>query len=322
MNKKLCLFFAIVLALLTFGAMAFAAEDTGELTFNESYNFAFYKGNTYIYATEADGWVIDSSTLDYIDSVTLFDDLYEDVKAIYAYGNDEVIVVTLSFNAGGRVTILYINNNDVINSVGNGIFETYTLIPNGRTYVESSYIEVPREKLFGKKITISGKELVQYSSTSVSGHAFGEIITEYDMGKLIFHEDGRVLFLNYYDCVVGAGYLNTETEIFLREEVIVYEITDEEILEQVGSGKQQTTQPVEESEDVIVIILIAMLALVFVVIPLVAAILSAVFSFKAKKPVYKKLFRTISALLWASLVVMVIAVVIIIAVIGLEALGF
>ena len=308
MNKKLCCL-VVIFAILALATVAFGAEEA--VTFNADYTEAYYMGNTYVLEESLQSFNLDYNWI----SVELTQEQDEEISTISCRGNEYCLKVSISFFHGGQANLGYveINSRSIIEEALAGRYEEYILYAF-EDYYKDNPITVSFADLMGKKITVNGMDIAKYQYSFVEGSLFNGELENYNVGELILYENNRVLFVNYYTCVPSQGKV---VEYAYYSDVVCYEITDQALIEQLLYE--------EESEEgsllgnVLAIILVIFLSLVFVVIPLVAAILSAIFAHRAKTPIYKKLLRIISTLLWVALAVLAIAVVVIIVVVGMEA---
>lgn len=310
MNRKITFLLIVVLSMLVLctPAMADTQADTQDATISRNYKEIYYQGETYSIINTDLGITVSPAGRQDI-SIQLSEIQQQEVYHIEASGNENIVELQIMFEGGGYVYACYLNtkHTERIRGIGSGWAEYYEIYAE-EDFLKENPIVVTSEVLNDNSLYVRGYHLAMYDLQPVYGYCLdGEISCL--MGYLIYCDDNSVYYLSrhFFQDLYGS-----EPNLILCDMVIVSAIKDAELLEQLHAMNETPDTNLDEL-DAGAIVIVAILSLIFIVVPVVLAIVIFVMSRKAKQP-YKKYFGVISGLLWGTAIVP--AVVLIIAIIA------
>lgn len=310
MNRKITFLLIVVLSMLVLctPAMADTQADTQYATISRNYKEIYYQGETYSIINTDSGIIVHPSERQDI-SIQLSEIQQQEIYHIEASGNENIVELQIMFKGGSYVYASYLNtkHTERVNGIDSGWAEYYVIYAE-EDYLKENPIVVTSEVLIDNSLFVRGYSLAKYDMQPVYGYCLeGEISCL--TGYLIYFDDNSVYYLSRQ---FFQGIYEREPNLILYDTVSVYAIKDAELLEQLHATNESTD--VDSGElDAGAIVIVAILSVIFIVGPVVMAIVCMVLAHKAKQP-YKKYFKVISGLLWGTAIVP--AVVLIIAIIA------
>lgn len=310
MNRKITFLLIVVLSMLVLctPAMADTQADTQDATISRNYKEIYYQGETYSIINIDLGITVHLSESQDI-SIQLSEIQQQEVYHIAASGNENIVELQIMFEGGGYVYACYLNtkHTERIKGIDSGWAEYYEIYAE-EDFLKENPIVVTSEVLNDNSLYVRGYSLAKYDLQPVYGYCLeGEISCL--MGYLIYCDDNSVYYLSRH---FFQGIYEREPSLILCDTVSVSAIKDAELLEQLHATNETPDTDFGEL-DAGAIVIVAILSFIFIVVPVVLAIVIFVMSRKAKQP-YKKYFGVISGLLWGTAIVP--AVVLIIAIIA------
>ncbi len=304
--------FTVLIFVLLFFALTIPSAAFGEpsITVSEDYSYVTYNNEKYVR--------VDPSYTSILNTAWIYDIEFEGssqdaVSACDAYANDSAIELSVTYKDGGSWYYIYINEKclNEYNSIFKNGCDTYKF-----GFDHLTTLNIGSEKLFGKKTVIKGYEFNYYQHIGdISSTCFdGDILIS--NGYLLTNAAGELFYYDYYRSVA----VNNGSDPSLNEKVTVWQITDESTVLTVNTFISDGTIPdgdisfdedFEEGDGLV----FGLVVFVFVlgVVPLIAGIVSFVFSLKADKQ-YKILLRVISALCAATFVIAIVTMIICLAI--------
>lgn len=306
-QKILVVILSILLLLPILILPATAAEQIfgGTARVSADYSVIVWNSQKYIRVSSSDILYLENTQP--IGDLALDPSEYDHIAYVSASANDYAIDLTLEYTEGGYVTYYYIREDklDEYNDVIKNGADSFWVSMYG---FGSADIEVTRSALYSNPTTVSGSYVARYLTVAqVSCTAFDGDIELVSRGYIFKDENSSFYYVDEYQ--FGAGSERFEY-IGERDTVTIYEITDEELVTALKNQSDYNDIYLEIEGSVgLFIFSVTVFAVALGFVPLLAAIVSFILGFFAKKG-YKKFLFTVAALCLLAALVTLIAVIV------------
>ncbi len=306
--KRTVSIICVILLLTSLCTMAVSANDSA-IRIADNFNSLHYHGNEndYVRVENGDGIDYEYSTQENdihltkrqaaeIDSITATVDGYRDAYV--------VLDVWYKNGDNGR-NIVYVNRErlEEYNNILNGIGDVYTTVIN---YAMDVDIVMSEAQIKGEAVVCDGDELPHTNSFSVWIESADGCFSELAGEILIDEPTDEVYYLDYFQR--GAQeYSTILTNVSSCEDIVLYRITDEALLEQIKTdyAAYYDNQMMPYTETVGKTLSAVMMMLIFGLVPLAALVVGVVGWIRAKSGMYRRLFVTLTAVSAAEIVAFV-----------------
>ncbi len=283
----------LLLSLLTFGV---GAKGKGA-SFSEDYGKFYYNNNSYTAVNSGILYDYQSTEYDVDIPLTAAQKQKLSYLEIDISDNESVISANFGFINGGNLSYTYLNDKysaaytSAIKGEGKNLFIYFT-------YNDNYFTDLSRLK--SKKTTIS------YDGRY---HDICSVIESLDKENLGIHcgeivkVEEKFYYIDYFDA--GIDYTKNDPYADKKEPITAYELTDEKLIERVEkeySDYYGDQFGYIDDKDVANVVSIALLTILFGIVPLAILILFLIFTLRSKTK-YKKLYFIISLLSGTELLV-------------------
>ena len=216
------------------------------------------------------------------------------------YGDHTILIADIYFKDGAVLTVNFLRDD---------LRAEFDLLVSGQTdtYVidfrwpGDNTVTTERETLFGKEVTLSKSTLENGDDFYVDAQSKNGFLTV-TRGFLL--ADGTAFY--YVDCE-KSGIESDNFYSFEYTELTAWEITDPDLLERLTEAKRLYDDDISLfGGDLTILFGYTGLIVLFVLLPLAAAVLGWILFARSKKPIYKKICLTVALLATAELIVAVL----------------
>lgn len=296
--KKLGSLICGILLLVSACTLAVSANDSA-IRIADNFNSLHYSGsdNDYVRVENGDGIDYDYSRQE--NEIFLTKRQSAEIDSIYAtvdgYRDAYVVLDVWYKNGQNDRNIVYVNRErlEEYNNILNGIGDVYTTVID---YAMDVDIVMTEAQIKGEAIVCDGDELPRTNSFSVWIESADGCFSELAGEILIDEPTDEVYFLDYFQR--GAQeYSTILTNVGSCEDIVLYRITDEELLAQIKQdyAAYYDNQMMPYTETVGKTLSAVMMILIFGLLPLAALVVGVVGWIRSKRRVYRRLFAILTA---------------------------
>lgn len=325
--KKIIYCIALLTALLLVIAVPVSAEEYREdvAYVEKGGESVLYNGKTYLPIT-INGRVDDTDTT----RIEVEFKNGEDMDKFYFFNLytyeecDYILEADFSVNGRDYSNVYYIEDTRYLKTsefLKNVIVKRYVTYNNGLNhFLADGFIDEWKSE--GRRVDFRGTDLMLFEDFDLYSASEDELILS-NVGRIFRKTDEGGLIYTYYLIdyrEYDSSYFYSDGTLALdsNKMFVLYELTDVDAARDLDESyskeyEEEENDSFKESDgDIGAIIVIVLLAVCFVVIPLVIGILATIFGFKSRKKIYRGLFFVIAALS-ATVILSFICVVIVLA---------
>lgn len=289
---------SILLVVLMFASLCCLSVSAGDdvIVIADNFNSLTYAGNTYVRVENSAGIDYDYSTQEKEFALTKRQSAeIRSIEATVDGYHDAYVVLDIWYKTGRNdSSIAYVNQErlDEYNAILLGQGYAYTMQIN---YSMDDEIVMTAAQLKGEAIVKDGKDTPKTNEFAVWVESEDGCFTEIGGALLVDEFAGEYYYLDYFQKGVD-GYYDLMTDLGACEDVTLYRITDEVLLERIemDCAAFYDAQLMPYTETVGKTLSAVMIVLIFGVLPLAVLVVGIIGWVRSKRAIYRRLFAVLT----------------------------